>query len=52
MKCENGDSVILHVCELTVMALEVEEVKAWETAVTTRDRLFSNVTSDKVLDRL
>ena len=34
------------------MALEVDEVKAWETAVTTLDKLFSNVTSATLLDRL
>ncbi len=37
---------------LTVRALEVEEVKAWETAVTTLDKLFSNVTSATALDKL
>lgn len=42
----------VRVWKLTVRALEVEEVKAWETAVTTRDKLFSIVTSDTVLDRL
>lgn len=41
-----------HVWKLTVRALEVEEVKAWETAVTTLDKLFSNVTSATVLDKL
>lgn len=39
-------------CKLTVKALEVEEVKAWETAVTTLDKLFSRVTSATVLDKL
>lgn len=33
-------------------ALEVDEVKAWETAVTTLDRLFSTVTSATLLERL
>ncbi len=35
----------LKVKALTVMALEVEEVRPWEMAVMTRDRLFSTVTS-------
>lgn len=38
--------------ELTVRALEVDEVKAWETAVTTLDKLFSTVTSATLLERL
>jgi len=38
--------------KLTVRALEDEEVKAWETAVTTLDKLFSTVTSDTLLDKL
>lgn len=33
-------------------ALEVDEVKAWETAVTTLDKLFSTVTSATLLERL
>ena len=37
---------------LTVRYLEVEEVRAWDTAVTTLDRLFSMVTSDTPVDRL
>ena len=40
------------VWKLTVRALEEEEVKAWETAVTTLDKLFSIVTSDTLLDKL
>lgn len=36
---------------LTVSALEVEDVNACETAVTTLDKLFSNVTSDAELER-
>lgn len=38
--------------KLTVRALEVDEVKAWETAVTTLDKLFSTVTSATWLERL
>lgn len=37
---------------LTVTALEVEDVKARDTAVMTLDKLFSNVTSATVLDKL
>lgn len=33
-------------------ALEVDEVKAWEIAVTTLDRLFSTVISATLLERL
>ena len=36
---------------LTVRYLEVDEVRAWDTAVTTLDRLFSMVTSDRPVDR-
>lgn len=41
-----------HCLNLTVRALEVDEVKAWEIAVTTLDRLFSTVISATLLERL
>lgn len=41
-----------HCWNLTVRALEVDEVKAWEIAVTTLDRLFSTVISATLLERL
>ena len=43
-----GECVCVRVCvwELTVRVLEEEEVRAWDTAVMTLDRLFSTVTSD------